>query len=172
MPRKPSSPEPGAAGAEDARSPGRPAPDYREVADCACFHARRAARIVTQEFDSALAAVDLKATQYTLLCALAGRPRGASAPPIVELAAELLVEPSALSRTVAVLARRGLVQLEPGRDRRQRGVSLTPEGRRVFRAGFPHWKRAQESVALRLGQVPFARALAALRELADGHPQR
>lgn len=137
--------------------------DYREVASCACFHVRRAARSVTQDFDRALAPTGLKATQYTVLCALAGP--WASPPPIATLAEQLLVEPSALSRNVAGLAQRGLVRLVPGADRRERGVSLTPEGRRVFRDGFPLWKQAQDALRERLGGRAFDEALGVLRTL-------
>ena len=98
------------SGNETARTESARTEDYREVAGCACFHVRRAARLVTQDFDDALSAVGLKATQYTVLCALAGpwkRP-----PSLVVLADYLLVEPSALSRNVAVLVKRGLLVLE------------------------------------------------------------
>lgn len=137
--------------------------DYRAVASCACFHVRRAARTVTQEFDGALAPIGLKATQYTVLCALAGP--WPEPPPIAALAEHLLVEPSALSRNVAGLVRRGLVRLEPGRDRRERGVVLTAEGRRAFRDGFPLWKRAQDGLRARLGSAAFDHTLGVLQAL-------
>jgi DNA-binding MarR family transcriptional regulator len=139
--------------------------DYREVASCACFHVRRAARVVTQDFDDALQPVGLKATQYTVLCALAGPWR--SPPPIAALAEHLLVEPSALSRNVAGLVKRGLVKLSPGKDRRERGVSLTPAGRDLFEAGFPHWKRAQDALRARLGDEAFRGALGTLKVLSE-----
>ncbi|HRG95397.1 MAG TPA: MarR family winged helix-turn-helix transcriptional regulator [Polyangiaceae bacterium] len=168
MRKKPSSPDASAADLA-AVSAG---PDYREVAACACYHARRAARVVTQEFDAELAHVDLRATQYAVLCVLAGRPRGAPPPSMVQLAEELLVEPSALSRNLAVLTRRGLVELAPLGDRRQRGVSLTAAGKLLFRQAFPHWKRAQDRVAARLGAGRMSEALGVLRELSRGEPAR
>lgn len=164
MRKKPSSLEASAADLA-AVSAG---PDYREVAACACYHARRAARVVTQEFDAELAHVGLRATQYAVLCVLAGRPHGAPPPSMVELAEELLVEPSALSRNLAVLTRRGLVELAPLADRRQRGVALTPKGKLLFRQAFPHWKRAQDRVAARLGPGRLPEALGVLRELSLG----
>lgn len=137
--------------------------DYREVAACACFHVRRAARLVTQEYDAALAPLGLKATQYTVLCALAGKW---SAPPsVVVLSEHLLVEPSALSRNVAGLVKRGLVKVEAGRDRRERGLSLTAEGRSLFREGFPRWRKAQHSLRARLGGEAFVATLKTLGEL-------
>lgn len=139
--------------------------DYREVASCACFHVRRAARVVTQDFDDALQPVGLKATQYTVLCALAGPWR--TPPPIAALAEHLLVEPSALSRNVAGLVKRGLVKLSPGKDRRERGVSLTPAGRDLFEVGFPHWKRAQDALRARLGDEAFRGALGTLKVLSE-----
>ena len=158
------------SGNETARTESVRTEDYREVAGCACFHVRRAARLVTQDFDDALSAVGLKATQYTVLCALAGpwkRP-----PSLVVLADYLLVEPSALSRNVAVLVKRGLLVLEPGEDRRERGVRLTDEGRRLFREGFPQWKRAQEATKERLGTEAFDRSLEAVKALAKPEPRK
>ncbi len=137
--------------------------DLREVRHCACFHVRRAARVVTHEFDAALAAVGLRATQYTVLCSLAGP--WPEPPTLNRLADELLVEPSALSRNVAVLARRKLVKVVPGADRRERVVVLTPEGKKTFRAGFVHWKRAQDGLAARLGSTQLRETLRVLDAL-------
>ncbi len=142
--------------------------DLREVRHCACFHVRRAARVVTSEYDAALSAVGLRATQYTVLCSLAGPWQ--EPPTIARLAEELLVEPSALSRNVAVLARRKLVRMIPGEDRRERVVVLTPEGRRTFRAGFPHWKRAQDALSERLGAARLKQTLAVLQALVAHAP--
>ncbi len=166
MRKKPSSREADATVVVPApRSAG---PDYREVASCACYHARRAARVVTQTFDAELAHVGLRATQYSVLCVLAGRRRDTSPPSMVELAEELLVEPSALSRNLAVLARRGLVEVVALNDRRQRGVTLTAQGKLLFRQGFPHWKRAQDHLSARLGPGRLPAALGVLRELSQG----
>jgi DNA-binding MarR family transcriptional regulator len=68
---------------------------------------------------------------------------------------------------VAGLVKRGLVKLSPGKDRRERGVSLTPEGRDLFEAGFPHWKRAQDALRARLGDETFASALGTLKVLSQ-----
>lgn len=148
---------------QDATEGSGEAVDYREVASCACFHVRRAARLVTQEFDAALVPLGLKATQYTVLCALAGR--WDTPPSVVVLSEHLLVEPSALSRNIAGLVKRGLVKVEAGRDRRERGLSLTVEGRRVFREGFPRWKKAQDALRGRLGKEAFGDTLRVLGAL-------
>jgi DNA-binding MarR family transcriptional regulator len=150
-----------AANAEGEKTPYEY--DLREVRHCACFHVRRAARVVTHEFDAALSAVGLRATQYTVLCSLAGP--WPDPPTLNRLADELLVEPSALSRNVAVLARRKLVKVVPGADRRERVVVLTPEGKKAFRAGFVHWKRAQDGLAARLGGSHLREALRVLDAL-------
>jgi len=101
---------------------------------------------MTQLFDTYFEPIGLKATQFTLLAALAwseGKPM-----PIGELAEMLVLDQSSLSRNVAVLERLGLVKLESGADdRRERIVHLSRSGRAALSAGYPLWKKAQAAVA-------------------------
>ena len=112
---------------------------------CACHNLRRASRAMTQLFDSYFDEIGLKATQFTVLSALAwseGKPM-----PIGELAEMLVLDQSSLSRNLAVLERLGLIKLDPSpTDRRERIVSLTKAGRATLARGFPIWKKAQSVV--------------------------
>src|SRR6266478_2457813 len=106
---------------------------------CACGRLRRATRALTQLYDDLMAPSALRVTQFSLLRALArdGTAR------ISDLAQTLLLDRTALSRTLDPLVERGLVSIAPGRDARTREVSLTRAGRRAIRAAEPHWQRAQ-----------------------------
>lgn len=113
---------------------------------CACTNLRRASRAVTQLFDTYLDEVGLKATQFTVLAALAWSEE--KPPTIGELADELVLEQSSLSRNLGVLERLGFIRLVPGaEDRRERIVSLTRSGRNALAKAFPVWRKAQAAIA-------------------------
>lgn len=113
---------------------------------CACHNLRRASRAMTQLFDAHFEEIGLKATQFTVLSALAWSENKPL--PIGELADMLVLDQSSLSRNLAVLERLGLIKLEPSpMDRRERIVVLTRAGKSALARGFPIWKRAQGEVA-------------------------
>jgi DNA-binding MarR family transcriptional regulator len=49
-------------------------------------------------------------------------------------------------------------------------VSLTAAGAKIVRAAEPHWRRAQQQVARRLGRERFDALIATLREMETLHP--
>jgi DNA-binding MarR family transcriptional regulator len=119
---------------------------------CACYNLRRASRAVTQLFDAYFDEVGLKATQFTVLAALAyseDKP-----PTIGELAETLVLEQSSLSRNLAVLERLGFIRLVPGeQDRRERIVNLTRPGQRALAKGYPIWRKAQATISAALART-------------------
>src|SRR3989442_13859604 len=91
---------------------------------CACGRLRRATRALTQLYDDLMAPSGLRITQFSLLGTLA---RNGTAR-ISDLADSLLLDRTALSRTLDPLLERGLVSLVSGRDERTREESLTRPG--------------------------------------------
>src|SRR5436190_18978830 len=91
---------------------------------CACGRLRRATRALTQLYDDLMAPSGLRITQFSLLRTLArdGTAR------ISDLADTLLLDRTALSRTLDPPVERGLVSIVPGHDARTREVSLTRAG--------------------------------------------
>jgi DNA-binding MarR family transcriptional regulator len=133
---------------------------------CACGRLRRATRALTQLYDDLMAPSGLRITQFSLLRTL-GRSGTAT---LSDLAGTLLLDRTALSRTLEPLAERGLVAIAPGRDARTREVSLTRAGERAVHGAEPHWRRAQAQVAHRLGPVKLEALIATLREIETLHP--
>ncbi len=133
---------------------------------CACARLRRATRALTQLYDDVMAPSGLRVTQFSLLRTLARR--GTSR--MTDLAATLLLDRTALSRTVDPLAERGLVTIASGRDARTREIALTRDGARVLRSAEPHWQRAQAQVAARLGATRLDALFATLAEVEALHP--
>jgi DNA-binding MarR family transcriptional regulator len=143
-----------------AKDPALPSPA------CACGRLRRATRALTQLYDDLMAPSGLRVTQFSLLRTL-GRSGKAT---MSDLAGTLLLDRTALSRTLDPLAARGLVAIAPGRDARTREVSLTHAGERAVHGAEPHWRRAQAQVARKLGPVKLEALFATLREIETLHP--
>jgi DNA-binding MarR family transcriptional regulator len=124
----------------------------REVARaCACANLRKAARVVTQLFDAALAPSGLKATQFTLL--VTSRLSGEAT--INGLAERMAMDRTTLSRNLKPLVRKGLLEVSPGEDSRTRLVRITPEGERALNEAYPMWRTAQEEVVRALGKERY-----------------
>jgi len=116
------------------------------VSDCTCFNLRKATRTVTQLFDDAMQPTGLRATQFTLLAAIASFGSVA----IRELAQKLVMDRTTLTRNLKPLEAQKLVKIVPGQDRRTRTLSLTDKGRKTLKKAMPYWERAQSEVIERL----------------------
>lgn len=115
---------------------------------CACANLRKAARAVTQIYDVALAPSGLKTTQFTLL--VTSRLMGAST--INELAEEMAMDRTTMSRNLKPLVREGLLLIRSGEDGRARLVRISPAGERALGETYPLWAQAQEMVVGALGE--------------------
>jgi DNA-binding MarR family transcriptional regulator len=122
---------------------------------CRCLAARRYARELTRLYEGRLRPHGLRATQFSVLAALA--LKGPTA--VTELAATLGLDRTTLTRIAAVLERRGLVAaaLVPAVDARKRILRLTAPGRRTLEGAFPAWKEAQQRAERRPSPEAFGR---------------
>lgn len=128
---------------------------------CLCLAARRASRAITREFDQALRAHGLRATQFTLLSAL----HLAGSKSIGELAELLSADRTTLTRNLAVAEQHDWVTLRPDRnDARSRIATITPKGVRALLAALPDWQKTQRRLTEEIGP----QTAASLRELAGG----
>jgi DNA-binding MarR family transcriptional regulator len=134
--------------------------------ECACFNVRKAARALTSLFDRALAPTGLRATQGTLLVALAR----AGDIPVTRLAGILGMDRTTLTRNLEPLERDGLVALRPGPDRRVKLAGITEKGRKTLAAAIPLWREAQRQIAEGTGAgrwIELRRELGRITALAD-----
>jgi len=112
----------------------------REVRErCLCTKLRQASRALTQVYDQAISPSGLRATQLTLLVALAQAPEA----PLGRLAEALVMDRTTLTRNLAPLLRDGLAEERAAADGRVRGFALTPKGKRALERALPAWKTAQ-----------------------------
>ncbi len=109
---------------------------------CRCLAARRHARVITRLFEEKLRPHGLRATQFSVLAALALK----GPTPVKELAETLGLERTTLTRIGAVLERNGWVSTAQSEDARKRLLRLTAAGRRKLEGAFPAWKEAQDLV--------------------------
>ncbi len=119
------------------------AADLVRCTQCHCLAARRRARTITRHFEAALRPHGLRATQFSILAALAL----AGTLPMGELAELLGLERTTLTRSTTLLARNGWLRAERSQDSRERPLLLTASGRRKLEAAYPAWQAAQDSVA-------------------------
>jgi DNA-binding MarR family transcriptional regulator len=108
---------------------------------CSCTSLRKASRRVSQLYDTILAPCGLRTTQRAILNHISS----AGTPSVGELAADLVMDRGALAHNLKPLERDGYVRqdVDP-RDRRNRVVSLTEEGRAKLRESERLWARAQK----------------------------
>jgi len=109
---------------------------------CHCLAARRKARELTRLYEAKLRPHGLKATQFSILVALAA----VGPKPIGMLAGALGLERTTLTRGADLLIRDGLIAETRSEDSRERQIKLTARGRRKLEAAYPAWKAAQEQV--------------------------
>jgi len=128
---------------------------------CALATTRRAARLLTQLYDSHLSAYGIEAAQFAMLMTLEASPdKGQTA-----LAQALGMDKTTVSRNLKVLMSRGWIESGKGSDARRRQLSLTWEGRELLAKATPGWKRAQKSLNDALSGMEWAAMLAAIHEV-------
>jgi len=111
------------------------------------------ARAITALYDQVLEGSGLRTSQFAILTSI--RMHGAMT--MQELAAELGLDPSTMTRTLQPLQRDGYVTAEQGADRRVRELALTPRGHRKLTEAFELWSKAQDELRSRIGEERFER---------------
>lgn len=116
--------------------------ELTETRGCHCLAARQKAREITRLYEENLRPHGLRATQFSILAALAQT----GSKPISELADLLGLERTSLTRSASVLERDGWLESLEWEDARLRPLRLTERGRRKLEEALPAWKEAQDLV--------------------------
>ena len=132
-----------------------------EPADCNCQALRQAARRVTQAYDTHLASVGLKTTQYSILAKL-NRLGPLS---INELAKLMVMDRTTLGRAVLPLERDKLLAIGGDADGRKRRLQITPAGQTRLKAATAKWREAQKEFELAYGVTESADLRTALQRV-------
>jgi DNA-binding MarR family transcriptional regulator len=133
----------------------KPAAPASEVMPRGCtnFKLRQITRTVSRHYDAAVGPSGLKTTQYSLLSHIA--TLGPIRPS--DLAAQMNLEVSTLSRNLQPLVAQGWVELAPGPDARTRLVCITDAGQSKRTEARRLWKQAQLGLNDKLGEARVAR---------------
>lgn len=130
---------------------------------CACANLRRTARLVTQLYEQALRPAGLTGPQFTLLQTLKLAP-GISQRQMAEL---LGIDSTTLTRTLALLRKRGWVNAHRGRDRRALRLGLTKAGQKQYERALPYWQSAQKRLQQSLGEQDWNKLFNAVVHTAE-----
>ena len=131
-----------------------------ETADCACLNLRMAARAVTQMYDDVLRPTALKATQFSVLAAVAH----AGPASMTAISRALVMDRTTLTRNLRPLIVRGLIAGVAGGDKRQRTIAATPKGEAVLAGALPLWRRAHHQIVDGVGAARWQGMATLLRE--------
>lgn len=128
---------------------------------CACYNLRRAARAITRLYDDFLRPGGLRSTQFSML--MVARVRGPVT--LTKLAEMTVTERTTLTRNLTILEKKGLIVIEPGKDRRERQVSITERGLEALMKAIPLWEAAQAHIEQGLGGDRMGSLLKDLSEI-------
>jgi DNA-binding MarR family transcriptional regulator len=134
---------------------------------CTCGSLRKASRRISQFYDTALAPVGIKSTQFSILSEV---ERGSIAAPVTmsELASAMVMDRSTLGHNLRPLERDDLVVLRQARhDGRKRYVELTAKGRSLLPRAWRLWRRAENRFEEIFGRDPAAELRAVLLNIAN-----
>jgi len=122
---------------------------------CMCANFRRTARALTQVYEEALRPLGLRATQLTILQALSRAGEVSQG----KLGGILVMDTTSLTRTLAIMARRGWIEEQRGEDRRQRRIRLSAAGDTKLKRAMPVWEKMQSRLRGRLGKQKWGSLL-------------
>jgi DNA-binding MarR family transcriptional regulator len=128
---------------------------------CPGYTLRRAQKTVNRWFEAAFRGAEISSSQYAILLTLAVQQPLSTG----TLAQHLSSEVSTVTRNMQSLDTAGLVQTEPGADKRFRNYYLTDSGVQALDDNLPRWKDAQKRTLARVGKVRWMSMLGGLKSL-------
>jgi len=113
-----------------------------------CGSFRRTSRALTQHYEQALRPLGLRATQFTILQALARAGEVSQG----QLGEMLAIDSTTLTRTLAIMIREGWIAERSGQDRRERWLRLTRGGKALLDRALPVWEKVQSGLRRLVGE--------------------
>jgi DNA-binding MarR family transcriptional regulator len=114
---------------------------------CLAHSLRRAARVVTQLYNEHLAPLGLRVTQFSILKAL--HVMGTTT--ALQIQEVLVMEQATVSRALKPLVRDGYIAVNEGANKREKALSLTPQGKALYQQALAPWNEAQKALKKKIG---------------------
>jgi DNA-binding MarR family transcriptional regulator len=115
---------------------------------CMCGSFRRTSRALTQFYEEELRPLGLRATQFTILQALSLAGEVSQG----QLGEMLAMDSTSLTRTLAIMSRKGWITEHRGDDRRERWIRLSSAGELKLKRVLPVWEKVQSRLQRKLGR--------------------
>jgi DNA-binding MarR family transcriptional regulator len=110
-----------------------------EFSDCMCLSIRKASRNITQAYNDEFKGLGINITQFSVLAILAGTGKQT----ITRVAHQLGSERTTVTRAIAILEKKKLINIVLGADKRERLIAISKKGIEILDLARPHWKSAQ-----------------------------
>jgi DNA-binding MarR family transcriptional regulator len=120
-----------------------------------CANFRRTARALTQMYEESLRPLGLRATQLTILQALARAGKVSQR----QLGEMLAMDSTSLTRTLAIMTRKSWIAERRGEDRRERHIRLSAAGEAKLKRAMPVWEEVQSRLRRKLGKQKWVSLL-------------
>lgn len=115
---------------------------------CLAHSLRRADRVVTQLYNEYLAPLNIRSTQFSVLKAL--HTIGITTASQIQEA--LVMEQATISRALKPLIRDGYIAVGEGANKREKALSLTPKGKKLYQQALGPWSEAQKQLRKIIGK--------------------
>lgn len=136
--------------------------DLKQIGlSCLNLSLRRTSRLITSYYDLQLKPTGLRITQFTVLASIAYE----NDPSISDLARLTDIDRTTLQRSLEILSREGLINLEKKEIGNVRSISLTKKGEQKLTKAIELWKEIQKTIMEDLGKSEFKQTLKILSEL-------
>jgi MarR family transcriptional regulator for hemolysin len=109
---------------------------------CLAHALRRADRVVTQIYNEHLAPLGLRVTQFSILKAL----HVVVTTTALQIQDILVMEQATVSRALKPLIRDGYIVVNEGANKREKALSLTPQGEELYQQAQGPWNQAQKAL--------------------------
>ena len=133
---------------------------------CLAHTLRRADRVVSQLYNEYLAPVGLRVTQFTILRTLALTETTTAS----QIRTALVMDQTTVSRALKPLVRDGYITVGEGATRREKALSLSPQGKKLYEKALGPWAEAQKMLRKKLagGQedilIQLSREIVAMKD--------
>ncbi len=130
---------------------------------CLAHSLRSADRVISQFYTDYLSSVGLRSTQYAVLRVIA-LSKTTTARQIQD---HLVMEQATVSRALKPLIRDGYIEVKEGSNRREKALSLTTAGKKIYQQAKKEWSKAQAELKTRLGDESAIQLIELSRKITD-----